>query len=244
MGGKDAALFRTDFPYHGWIVTPLIPSLIVPVKVERNVACQPHQFHEHIDFVGGDMFESPTLTKSARECCALCSATVGCIHFTQTPEGHCWLKGVAEFKRSDMLLISGTVSRRTRARAPVSPDLPPRTDREDVKCCSMHANLNKSFTFSEGSGLENICCCMSSNNQKPLVFHLKRSSTGWTEQWPLGNGKFGAMVGGSIDSEVIPLSIANLFFLKKSDRGSTGKRRAKEIKEAFYSGESFRTTIN
>lgn len=33
----------------------------------------------------------------------------------------------------------------------------------------------------------------------------------WTQQLPIGNGRIGALVGGTVDHEVIPLSIANLF---------------------------------
>ncbi len=33
----------------------------------------------------------------------------------------------------------------------------------------------------------------------------------WNHQWPIGNGRIGAMVGGTIDAEVVPFSIAKLY---------------------------------
>ena len=40
------------------------------------------------------------------------------------------------------------------------------------------------------------------------VLKMSRKGNEWTDQWPIGNGKFGAFVGGTIDRELIPLSLA------------------------------------
>lgn len=38
----------------------------------------------------------------------------------------------------------------------------------------------------------------------------------WLDQWPIGNGKFGALVGGSIEGDIIPLSMAGFYVIEGS----------------------------
>jgi hypothetical protein len=38
-----------------------------------------------------------------------------------------------------------------------------------------------------------------------------RTRSSWMEQWPIGNGKVGALVGGSVFSELLPLSVADFY---------------------------------
>lgn len=53
------------------------------------------------------------------------------------------------------------------------------------------------------------------------VLQTNRLTADWTDQQPIGTGRFGALVGGNIRSEVIPLSVAGLF-LKHPNIGGRG----------------------
>ncbi len=59
----------------------------------------------------------------------------------------------------------------------------------------------------------------------PHVLHLTRTSNTWLQQWPIGTGEIGAMIGGLLESEIIPVSIAGLF----SHKTRTSKNIPKPI---------------
>ena len=40
------------------------------------------------------------------------------------------------------------------------------------------------------------------------ILNIQRTSNDWAQQWPIGNGRFGALIGGSISNERIPISMA------------------------------------
>ena len=48
------------------------------------------------------------------------------------------------------------------------------------------------------------------------VLASRRLSLAWVDQWPVGTGAVGALVGGDISEEMIPLSIADLFSIDKN----------------------------
>ena len=48
------------------------------------------------------------------------------------------------------------------------------------------------------------------------VLASRRLSLAWVDQWPVGTGAMGALVGGDISEEMIPLSIADLFAIDKN----------------------------
>eukprot|EP01041_Mallomonas_annulata_P001643 gene1643-3182_t len=47
------------------------------------------------------------------------------------------------------------------------------------------------------------------------IFRRYADSTKWTNQWPIGSGRTGALVGGEFGKELIPLSVADLFVKKR-----------------------------
>lgn len=63
----------------------------------------------------------------------------------------------------------------------------------------------------------------------PWLLSLERSSPEWWEQWPVGNGRFGGLVGGTLSQELIPLSVAGLFL----------KRRGAQKERLSPDGETF-----
>ena len=76
----------------------------------------------------------------------------------------------------------------------------------------------------------------------PTILNIQRTSNEWTQQWPIGNGRFGALVGGSISNERIPISIAG-FVVKgilPSEQEAVGDRENgkvfKEARELFKKG--------
>ncbi len=46
------------------------------------------------------------------------------------------------------------------------------------------------------------------------ILKMSRKGNEWTDQWPIGNGNFGTFVGGTIDRELLPLSIAGNYINK------------------------------
>lgn len=42
---------------------------------------------------------------------------------------------------------------------------------------------------------------------------IKSQYSNWVNQWPVGGSKIGALVGGNLGAEIVPLSIADLFFI-------------------------------
>jgi hypothetical protein len=69
--------------------------------------------------------------------------------------------------------------------------------------------LLKSITVDSADNDRNI------QSQSSEIISLTSSeqllSRKWLDQWPIGNGKFGALVGGSIQGDIIPLSVAGLY---------------------------------
>jgi hypothetical protein len=65
-----------------------------------------------------------------------------------------------------------------------------------------------------------ICAVDNNHLHSPSIISLTPSedllSRKWLDQWPIGNGKFGALVGGSIQGDIIPLSVAGLYTVTRS----------------------------
>lgn len=64
----------------------------------------------------------------------------------------------------------------------------------------------------------------------------------WLHQWPVGDGLKGALVGGSISMEVIPLSIADLFAFNRQDvnnniEAEINENKRKNLTEFFQKGD-------
>lgn len=62
------------------------------------------------------------------------------------------------------------------------------------------------------------------------VLKMSRKGNEWTDQWPIGNGKFGTLVGGTIDRELLPLSLAGNY-IKKDETNESDN--ADEMHNAF-----------
>ena len=49
---------------------------------------------------------------------------------------------------------------------------------------------------------------------------VKSPSSNWVNQWPVGGNKIGALVGGNLGAEIVPFSIADLFYQWRPDERS------------------------
>jgi hypothetical protein len=63
---------------------------------------------------------------------------------------------------------------------------------------------------------------------------MRRNSFDWLQQWPIGTGRFGGMVGGTIEEEIIPLTIADYYVSRKMNvKDQHGRYEMKRV-EAFH----------
>ena len=190
--------------------------------------------------------EQPLFLSSAIDCCNVCSGMDGCSAFTFTPDGLCWLKdkSVAQSPSSENL-VSGFMKKRDSDSLSIKSHRIRNTfvgsDRISASCCTTNMNYtgplfgqlkslkNKSesdselskFTITDIETHSPFHTAQSSSskleNSSPFTLRIKRIQADWTAQWPVGTGKFGALVGGTIAREVVPLSIGGLFIIKKEE---------------------------
>jgi hypothetical protein len=90
-----------------------------------------------------------------------------------------------------------------------------RTAVPDINALRSAAPLHRTGT----TGRQRDAARRSTDTIRP-VFQPERLTADWTDQQPIGTGRFGALVGGNIRSEVIPLSVAGLFFRQQQPAGT------------------------
>ena len=175
-------------------------------------------------------------TTSREECCVQCYIIDTCNMFTYTTDGLCWLKynnskttqihrdpiqppplplphipvpvvgvGIGS-KPNPNNILQQKMQQRQQAPRPAIVII------SGIINSKLHLN-NKPIPQHDTHDHEE-----GRHNYDPYVLKLQHinqqadSQHDWTNQWPIGNGLFGAMVGGGdLSSDVIPLSIAGLF---------------------------------
>lgn len=229
------------YPLRGWVsLSTIVPSgnkfkkldLLQPLKYKTDSRCSPKFFSEYVDFNGGDIgnIEQPLSVSSAAACCNACSTSVGCLSWTFTPENSCWLKDeTAKKVLSDIKFISGVfLSGKNDGMRKYTGGLTSRTvgsNRVSALCCT-----------DDKLEVQNV------ENVSPDTLRIKRTTTEWNHQWPIGTGKFGALVGGTIEREIIPFSIAGLFVIKAAE-DIQFKNQENEIRNK-HTSEDERNVIN
>jgi PAN domain len=245
--GSESSRLFISYPLHGWVsiktftydgrgsiaqfrrhLKPLqYVRKIAPVVSEE--ACSERSFLVNRDFNGGDIttINQPISLASAGECCTYCLQNKDCSAWTFTEDNTCWLKDSDLSKSVEKFnLISGFIGKDKRKissqkmQLEVSPFAG--SDRISASCCSMDT-VKASSRFSNSSSkysssslkLDNIP--MSKQDLSPYSVSVERTNTDWTSQWPIGTGKFGALVGGTLHQEVIPLSIGGLFGINNAE---------------------------
>lgn len=223
--GKSAKIHR--------YLKPLQFMSIAPAFIDKQ--CSTDSFLQHVDFKGGDIesVEQPVTLTSAGECCQYCLSHEDCSAWTFTDVNTCWLKDRARSVRNPNTgLTSGLLEReRKKMGKIVSKEIEVNSfagsNRISAACCdiNLEGGINgfqstlKSTRFHNNSYNSNPTTPRSAFIQEssPYAVNIERSTTDWTEQWPIGMGKFGALVGGIMGREVIPLSIGGLFVIKDEE---------------------------
>ena len=77
------------------------------------------------------------------------------------------------------------------------------------------------------------------DEQNPLVLRSSTPSIEWTSQWPIGTGRFGALVGGTAEHEIVPLSISGLYVSRK-DRHVKRNLNTSKLEDFRAARESLR----
>lgn len=245
MGSESSRLFIT-YPLHGWVsiktfsydregIISQFRRHLKPLQYIRKVTvvakeiCQAKSFLINRDFNGGDLvtIDQPVSLVSAAECCSYCFHNKECSAWTFTEDNTCWLKDSDLSKSVEKSnLISGFIRKDERKNDAVTMqvDVNPfaGSDRISASCCSMDT-LRSSFRFSNSSSkwassrLELETLPLPKQDLSPYAVSIERTNTDWTSQWPIGTGKFGALVGGMLHQEVIPLSVGGLFVIKEEE---------------------------
>lgn len=170
-----------------------------------------------IDLNGGDLPSfSPIQTSNYIDCCQFCLTNPDCLAWTFTKESSfCWLKGTKSYqlkKVSNEVIYSGILNDNAHK---IKNNYKTMNKKNPNYCCNNEINYSQ---------LDN------SNNHHSLT--IKRNSVAWSEQWPIGNGNFGALVGGTIDSEVIPISIAGFYVIPTKISKAQSKDHFKDFQES------------
>lgn len=195
--------------------------------------CASVKYLEDTDVLNGDLGVNPATVTSAQDCCFLCALEKPCSAFTYTHNGECWLKHISPTtqiqpkprqvsstdpsisKPSPPELISGLLTTKvtTTSVAKSTAAIPEINNKKlSTTCCS----------FSEAGSLSLRGHWSDTHvvSSSPFVLQLEKSSIDWTEQWPIGNGRTGALIGGLLDVEVIPFSIAGLYSHRQPPRSN------------------------
>lgn len=156
--------------------------------------CDSNFFLENIDFPGNDIpGVAPLSVNNANDCCYQCSVTKACSFWTFTsPDSTCWLKG-----------SSATIPLRHPKQGTISGDY------------KRNYLFDNSPNWATSNFLKNSVHSNDTTDISQFSFRILQNSeisTEWAEQFPIGNGKFGAFVGGSLREEVLPFSNSKLFF--------------------------------
>ena len=223
--GKGAKIHR--------YLKPLQFMGLPPVILDKQ--CSADSFLQHIDLKGGDIesVEQPVTLASAAECCQYCLTHGDCSAWTYTEVNTCWLKDRARsVSNSNTGLISGKLEReRKKIRKIVSKEIEVNSfagsNRISAACCDINSakgiigyqSALKTMRFHNDSYNSSPETPRSAliKEPSPYAVNIERSTTDWTEQWPIGTGKFGALVGGVMGREIVPLSIGGLFVIKDEE---------------------------
>eukprot|EP01032_Pedospumella_encystans_P011336 gene11336-13183_t len=188
----------------------------------------------HTDFRGGDLqaaqlgAQNPVHTNNNAECCVQCCRTPGCVYWTRTEAGECWLKGPTAVKTAapGLNLVSGVASA--------------------AGCVNTASSNNVNAVAGAGISVDEYASSASRGNRceitvpEPVHILQRRqalsdapattllqpslTTTDWTSQHPIGNGHFGALVGGNIRTEIIPVSVAGFYVRKAHVDEAPGER--------------------
>lgn len=229
-------LIRVSYPRIGWLcqraseVRRVTSGRFVRRETDKIVdvsTCQSIHLM-NVDIINHDIVNLPAVT--AEKCCEKCSSVGDCNAWSFTQDGTCWMKHVMDSinskTRPKQGVLSGFLAKATKFSKQSVP-LQRFKSKLSIPCCSSKADAAVNDTTLDSIGLGMQIHVDLSNK---WIIHLQRKTTTWTEQWPIGNGRIGALVGGIGSREVIPLSISGLFVRRTA---SEVLGRSKSIFETF-----------
>lgn len=239
---KEGHILLFDYslstPVGSEIVTKLIPVALSspPAKATFNLElqnkCNQSNIIAGIDYTGGDIngIENPAHTTSALDCCDTCRMTPTCSHFTFLPHSNeCWLKQTIPASRLiqshfAVKAISGVIPVENRATTGESQQSKLTVDnRNNLPECCESSPLH---LYRSNNALSLVSEVGSLLPSSPYHLRVASVSGEWQEQFLVGNGLFGAIVGGNIRREIIPLSIRD-FFAYKPDYNNGNQQQQK-----------------
>ena len=246
-GGTSRRLLSISFPIRGWAWTEtsfgkesLSPLEFMDTAVTMSsTQCTSQNFMDNTDFQGGDIEGSHfDDISSPSACCEACVSLINCQAWTYTQERTCWLKDHTATKNETPPgvvngLVSGIVSanvriRNSKQRSRNIPQMGIAKGKGSTPCCATTAASHGRNNSSSSSSLlsPNMYTTLTDETTlsdahaylSPYTVKLTRNAENcWTQQWPIGNGNFGALIGGSIAREVIPISIGGLFVIRDEE---------------------------
>ncbi len=224
-------LLLIEYPSHGWIPVSAVaalslPSTVIQMKKKSNeeisvdkICSNESSILHSKDYAGGDLsgIENPLKANTYRDCCIMCLKNPQCNHWSYTSEQDCWLKGFA------LQQIAVEKSGITSGELPPNikrPKVPEHSNdlitRKPLICEKTPIQLNVEMDIIPLVPIPAIPFIDKEKAFPPDSMQLTSTAlTGnWEEQWPIGNGKFGAFIHGNIQFEVNPFSVHDFFVLK------------------------------
>lgn len=174
--------FPISYPINGWII-PKPDAFLIEAKTENS--CEFDIFLDGVDLTKGDIPDSSINVESAYDCCMACRMTDKCQAWTfVNSDSSCWLKNGFYQKNESIkkAVISGIRTQNT--------DITPAIS-------FVHSQLH------DGN--------RDRDHDKAYYANIKSSGVEWTDQWPIGTGRIGALVGGMWYGEVIPISMEGFY---------------------------------
>lgn len=174
------------------------------VIVPLNPLCEPSKIRPGVDLMGGDVAPLPQHVSSPVECCSLCINLASCGGWTVTNNRDCWLKRIGQYKEkilpgkvANAVIASGIVPPHNGSALPLFRGSADSSVPRFPACCRIGA--------ARGEGSQ------SSFDEDSTVVRVASSRLDWTTQFPIGTGAMGALVGGTSNAEIIPISAAGYF---------------------------------
>uniref|UniRef100_A0A7S3JVL2 Apple domain-containing protein n=1 Tax=Aureoumbra lagunensis TaxID=44058 RepID=A0A7S3JVL2_9STRA len=198
---------------------------IVPLSEKLLSNCsKPETWLSGIDLRGGDIQNVP-LKMNAEECCNACAARSQCAAWTAVEnDGSCWLKGRLGRRIAAKSMTSGLL--RNAIQIEAVPEVPQAVmPREARKKQSVRPH------------------CRHTSKDELRLFY-KAAARDWSEAFPLGNGKLGALVGLEPWSGRVAIAEETLFERRSDIEEAKAKRQAREATERAARAEKNKSTAD
>jgi hypothetical protein len=206
-------VYHIRYPCHGYISNNRSDPILKEIDLNPTnelLLCQKDNYLSKTDLIYGDLFEQGMQTDSESECCVMCMNDGNCKGWTYVEDDKlCWLKdGNFQYRHNAEGKLSGV-----KAEYKTS----------GLGKASRHPSLNP------GSSDLDDMDHGDSKYANSYILSKQYNSLDWTYSIPLGNGKFGGLVGGNRYEEIIPLSIEGYYVHTSNDDIDTSAKSDMDI---------------